>query len=62
MDIDNVTLLAICSIFAASFGAFIKIVFKSKCSDCIVLYGLIKIHREVALETEIVEPTTSNKV
>lgn len=62
MDLDNVSLITLVSIAAGSFGLFIRTIFRSKCSDCDIFWGLVKVHREVDLEApDLVEPAL-NKV
>ena len=59
MDNNNVTILAIITIIFACITLLIKVCFKSKCSDIDLFYGLIRIKRDVNIETEIQD---SNKV
>ena len=63
MNNDNVTTLAIITIFIGAFSMLIKICYKSKCNRVDVCFGLLKIHRNVLIETEIEsDKINTNKV
>ena len=56
---DGVTIIAIITLCIGAFGMIIKLCYKSKCSDIDLCCGIIKVKRNVNIETEIQE---SNKV
>ena len=61
---DGITIITLSSVILTCIGMSLKILFKSKCSQVSVCWGLCNIHREVQLETEIVDviPTNTNVV
>ena len=52
---DGVTIITIISIILGCLVMSLKILFKSKCTDVSIFYGLFHIQRKVELETEIVD-------
>ena len=61
---DGITIITLSTIILGCLGMTLKILFKSKCSQVSVCFGLCNIHREVQLETEIIDiiPTNNTNV
>ena len=52
---DGVTIITIISIILGCLVMSLKILFKSKCIDVSLCYGLFHIQRNVDIETEIID-------
>ena len=52
---NGVTIITIISIILACLITSLKIIFKSKCTDVSICYGIFHIQRNVELETEIID-------
>ena len=59
---DGVFLIALVTIITGFFIVCIKIFFKSKCKDVNLCYGMIKVERNVELETDIIVDSIPNQV
>ena len=61
---DGITIITLSTIILGCLGMTLKILFKSKCSQVNVCWGFCNIHREVQLETEIIDiiPTNNTNV
>ena len=57
---DGITIITLSTIILGCLGMTLKILFKSKCSQVSVCFGLCNIHREVQLETEIIDVIPTN--
>ena len=59
---DGVTIITIISIILGCLIMTLKVLFKSKCSNVSICFGLFHIERKVELETEILDeiPTNNN--
>ena len=60
---DGVTIISIITLFFGCLVMSLKILFKSKCKDVNVCFGLLKIKRQVELEENIeIDNIPNNKV
>ena len=59
---DGVLLISLVTIVTGFFIVCIKLIFKSKCRDVNLCYGLIKVERSVELETDIIVDAIPNQV
>ena len=60
---DGVTIISITTIILSCLVMSLKILFKSKCKDIDICYGLLKIKRTVELENDIeIDNIPNNKV
>ena len=59
---DGVLLISLVTIVTGFFIICIKLIFKSKCKDVNLCYGLIKVERSVELETDIIVDAIPNQV
>ena len=59
---NGITIIAILSLFITCILMTIKILFKSKCVDVSILYGLIHIQRNTSEETEIIDQIPQNQL
>ena len=59
---DGVTIIAIITLCIGAFGMIAKLCFKSKCSNISCCYGLIRIKRNVEIESDIETDIIPNKV
>ena len=61
---DGITIITLSSVILACLGMSLKILFKSKCSNVSLCFGLLSIQRQVELETEIIDviPTNNTNV
>ena len=60
---DGVTIISITTIILGCLVMSLKILFKSKCKDINVCFGLLKIKRQVELEENIeIDNIPNNKV
>ena len=59
---DSVTIITILSIVLGCSIMTLKVLFKSKCSNVSLCFGLFEIERKVEFETEITDeiPTSNN--
>ena len=57
---DGITIITLSTIILGCLGMTLKILFKSKCSQVSVCFGLCNIHREVQLETENIDVIPTN--
>ena len=57
---DSVTIITILSIVLGCSVMTLKVLFKSKCSNVSLCFGLFEIERKVELETEIVDEIPNN--
>lgn len=53
MEIDQVTLITLVTISLASLAGCLRLVFKSKCSNFNLCFGMLEIKRNVELEADI---------
>ena len=58
---NGVTIITIVSITLGCIIMVLKILFKSKCVDVSILYGLIHIQRNTSEETEIIDNIPQNQ-
>ena len=58
---NGVTIITIISILLGCIIMTLKILFKSKCVDVSILYGLIHIQRNTSEETEIIDNIPQNQ-
>ena len=58
---NGVTIITIISILLGCIIMTLKILFKSKCVDVSILYGLIHIQRNTSEETEIIDTIPQNQ-
>ena len=58
---NGVTIITIISILLGCIIMTLKILFKSKCVDVSILYGLIHIQRNTSQETEIIDQIPQNQ-
>ena len=54
---NGVTIIAIITVVLGCIIMTLKVLFKSKCVDVSICYGMFHIQRNVDLETEIIETT-----
>ena len=57
---DSVTIITILSIVLGCSIMTLKVLFKSKCSNVSLCFGLFEIERKVELETEITDEIPNN--
>ena len=58
---NGITIITIISITLGCIIMVLKILFKSKCVDVSILYGLIHIQRNTSQETEIIDQIPQNQ-
>ena len=59
---DGVLLISLVTIVTGFFIICIKLIFKSKCKDVNLCYGMIKVERNVELEIDIPVDSIPNQV
>ena len=59
---DGVLLISLVTIVTGFCIVCVKLIFKSKCKDVNLCYGLIKVERSVELETDIIVDAIPNQV
>ena len=59
---DGVFLIALVTIITGFLIVCIKLIFKSKCREVNLCYGMIKVERNVELETDIIVDSIPNQV
>ena len=60
---DGITIITITTIILGCLVMSLKILFKSKCKDVNICYGLLKVKRTVELENDIeIDNIQNNKV
>ena len=59
---NGITIITIISITLGCIIMVLKILFKSKCVDVSILYGLIHIQRNTSEETEIIDQIPQNQL
>ena len=59
---DGVLLISLVTIVTGFFIVCVKLIFKSKCRDVNLCYGMIKVERNVELETDIPIDSIPNQV
>ena len=59
---DGVLLISLVTIITGFLIVCIKLIFKSKCREVNLCYGMIKVDRNVELETDIIVDSIPNQV
>ena len=59
---DGVLLISLVTIITGFLIVCIKLIFKSKCREVNLCYGMIKVERNVELETDIIVDSIPNQV
>ena len=59
---DGVLLISLVTIVTGFFIVCVKLIFKSKCRDVNLCYGMIKVERNVELEIDIPVDSIPNQV
>ena len=57
---DGITIITLSSVILTCIAMSLKILFKSKCSNVSLCFGLCSIQRQVQLETEIIDVIPNN--
>jgi hypothetical protein len=52
-EFDSVFFISLATLLVGSFGLTVKYCLRSKCEDISICFGLLKVHRNVNLETEL---------